>query len=273
MLLRFTLVLLLAVPSSLAAFTLHDRDCWGRDCVVHTDAGTLCFEPHDNGIEQEQCADGFLKNLTRVHLTSSVGRSIIYYDHRARVLGAATWAIPPTMEGSVFVCMTGRRLDNPKRFRTVCRETHDDDDMRVAAVHANECVSDQKPRYVNDGCFNFGTGADDDDKEWYEEHIVASFAWALGMLITLGTIYMWGGKAARAVWARLPRRIVALTAVVERLCRRWRKPTSPLPTQQPATLLQQAYTSGSVSLTLITFFYADAHGCCSAAIRSETFML
>jgi len=243
MLLRFILVLLLFLPSILAAFTHHDRDCWRRDCIVRTDAGTLCFEPHDNGIEQEECTDRFLKNLTRIHLASTIGRSIVYYDNKARVLGAATWAIPPTMAGSVFVCMTGRRLDNPKRYRTVCRETHNDDDMRVAAVRASECVSDQKPRYINDGCFSVGTVADD-HKEWYETPIVAGLAWVLGLLITLGTIYMWGGKAVRAIQSRLPRRFIALTAVVERLCRRWRRPTSPLPTQQPTTLLQRAYASG-----------------------------
>jgi len=274
MLPRLIPVLLLFLPSIIAAFTHHERDCWSRDCVVRTDAGTLCFEPHHNGIEQDECADSFLKNLTRIHLTSTIGRSIVYYDHRARVLGAATWAIPPAMAGSVFVCMTGRRLDNPKRYRTVCRETHHDDDMRVAAVHANECVSDQKPRYVNDGCFSLGTsaGADDDDKEWYENPVVAGFVWVLGLLVTLGTMYLWGGKAVRAIRARLPKRLVALTAVVERLCRRWRRTTSQLPTQHPATLLQQAYTSGSVPLALFTVFCANAYSCCRAALRSETFV-
>jgi len=243
MLPRLIPVLLLFLPLILAAFTHNDRDCWRRDCIVRTDAGTFCFEPRDNGVEQEECADSFLKNLTRIHLTSSIGRSIIYYDNKARVLGAATWAIPSTMAGSVFVCMTGRRLDDLKRYRTVCREAYKDDDMRVAAVHASECVSDQKPRYINDGCFSVGTAADD-HKKWYENPIFAGLAWVIGVLVSLGTMYMWGGKAVRAIRARLPRRLVALTAVVGRPCRRWRRPTSLLPTQQPTTILQRLYASG-----------------------------
>ena len=165
------------------------------------DAGTLCFEPHDSGFVQDECAEDFLKSLTQVHLTNSAGRSIIYYDDKASMLGAATWSISPTRAGSVFVCMTGRRLDNSKRYHTVCRQAHGNNDMNVAAVHANECVSDQKPQYVSDGCFSLDKPEDikGDRKEWYEQPVVAGFVWALGAVVMLQKLYIWGGRLARVV--------------------------------------------------------------------------
>ena len=209
---RFFFLLPLLLPPALAAFTHHGSDCWNRDCVVRMDAGTFCFEPHDGGTVHEECTEGFLKNLTQVHLTNSAGRSIVYYDDKASMLGAATWSLPPTRASPVFVCMTGRRLDNSKRYHTICRQAHGDDDMNVAAVHANECISDQKPQYVSDGCFILDKSEDTkgDRKEWYEQPVVAGLVWALGTLVILQKLYLWGGKVKRVVQACLSRRCTHL---------------------------------------------------------------
>jgi len=203
------------------------------------DAGTLCFEPHDSGFVQDECAEDFLKSLTQVHLTNSAGRSIIYYDDKASMLGAATWSISPTRAGSVFVCMTGRRLDNSKRYHTVCRQAHGDDDMNVAAVHANECISDQKPQYVSDSCFILDKSEDTkgDRKEWYEQPVLAGIFWVLGVLVTLESICLWADSLARAVHSWMQRR-------------NWRRPMPPLPTRQPAT--QHVYTNASVILLALS---------------------
>ena len=256
MVLRPILFLLLVISYVLGAFKNNDRVCWRRSCIIRTDAGTLCFEPHDNGVKHEECTDNFLKNLTHVHLTSTIGRSILYYDNKARVLGAATWAISssPVMAGSVFVCMTGQHADDPKQYRTACRTTYGDDDMEVPAAHARECVSDQKPQHVGGGCFRFEKpgGGEDNHKEWYEHPVVAGFFWVLGVLVTLGSMYMWGGKAVRVVRARLPRRLMFdPAALVEQPARGWRQPVFPLLTYQPAIISDQAHVNGSVSPAMI----------------------
>ena len=79
MLLQAALLLLHLPQSVLAAFTHSDQICWRRNCILRTEVGTFCFESHvDSGIEHEECADNFLKNLTRIHLTCTVGQSILY---------------------------------------------------------------------------------------------------------------------------------------------------------------------------------------------------
>jgi len=112
--------------------------------------------------------------------------------------------------------------------------------MGLPAVHSRECVSDQIPRFVNDGCFSLGepVDGDDDHKEWYEHPVVAGLFWAL---VTLVSIYLWGGNAVQAVQARVPRRFVAYAAAVGqlRVVRGWRRPVPSPPTQQPAIILEQ----------------------------------
>jgi len=148
------------------------------------------------------------------------------------------------MADSVFVCMTGRYVDDPKQYRTVCRTAYGDDDMETPAAHFRECVSDQIPRFVSDGCFSIGQpggGDDNDHKEWYEHPVVAGLFWALGALVTLVSIYLWGGNAVQAVQARVPRRLVAYAAAVGQLrgARGWHRPVPSPPTQQPAIILEQ----------------------------------
>jgi len=274
--LQLTVFLLLLPQSAYAAFTHDDRVCWRRDCVFRTDAGTLCFEPQHNGIEpDEECTNGFLKNLTHIHLTSTMDRSILYYDDKARVLGAAMWDIPPTMEGSVFVCMTGQHVDDPERYRTVCREAHGNDDMATTAVHTTECVSDKKPRYINDGCFSLkeSVRSDDEHKEWYEQPVIAGLFWVFGAIVTIGSMYLLVGKAAQAAELWLPQRLVACTAVFKRLTRSWRRVVPPLPTQQPASISQQIHTSRLVFLTISLAACAQCKCRYSAAQHPETFAL
>ena len=237
MLLLSSLLLLPLLQLARAAFIHSNNVCWHQNCILRTDAGTLCFEPHDNNIKHEECADNFLKNLTHIHLTSTIGRSILYYDKEARILGTATWTIPPSMAGSVFVCMTGRYVDDQKRYRTICRTAYGDDDMGVPAAHSRECVSDQIPRFVSDGCFSIGQpgGGDNDHKEWYEHPVVAGLFWVLGALVTLVSVYLWGGNTMQAVQARLPWHVVGQL----RVARGWRRPVPPPPTQQPAIILEQ----------------------------------
>jgi len=245
MLLQPTVLLLLVIPLVLAAFTRNDRVCWRRNCVIRTDAGTFCFEPHDNSNEQD-CTDNFLKNLTHVHLTSTIGRSILYYDDESRVIGAAMWAISPTMAGSVFVCMTGQHIDDPTRYRTVCRAAHGDDDMEIAASHTSECVSNQQPQHqhFSNDCFSLSKPAGGDEhKEWYEQPVLAGFFWVLGTLVTLGSIYMWGGSALRIVRYRMSSRVVGGGIVVVQLARSWRRPEPPLFTQQPTIISEQPNTN------------------------------
>jgi len=266
---------LLLLSSVLAAFMNNDRVCWRRNCIVQTDAGTLCFEPHDNGIEQE-CADNFLKNLTQVHLTSATGRSILYYDNDARVLGAATWTISPTMAGSVFVCMTGRLMDDPKQYRTICRPAQADDDMGAADAHTGECVSHKQPLYVSDGCFSIGkpSDCDNDHKEWYEQPVVAGFFWVLGVLVTLGSMYMWGGRAVRVAQFWFPRRLVAYpTAAIEQLARDWPQSVPPLPTHQSTTISQQLSAAGSVSLSSHLLQVIVAYFCYSTVLQQQALAL
>jgi len=213
-----------ALPSLVfAAFTTHDQACWRRNCIVRTDAGTLCFEPQENGIYQGECTDGFLKNLTGTHLDSTVGRSIVYYDDKARFLGAATWSIPPSMSDPVFVCMSGRRMDDPKKYRTICRRADGDDDMHSAAVHAVECVVDKKPRLNNDGCFNLGgKHADNDDKNFWEQPVVGGVFWALGSLLTVAAIGRWGRKAIQRVQDSFPRLVELLVRGFDFVTSHWR---------------------------------------------------
>jgi len=233
MLPRFLLFLPFLLPLVLSAFTHHDSDCWHRDCVVRMDAGTLCFEPRDSGFVQEKCPEGFLKDLTQVHLTNSAGRSIIYYDDKARMLGAATWFISSARAGPVFVCMTGRRLDNSKRYHTVCRQARGDDDMSLAAAHTDECVSDQKPQYVSDGCFILDRpeGVDSDRRGWCGQPVLAGIFWTLGIIVTIESICLWVDSLAGTVHSWMRRRD-------------WRRLMPSLPTQQPAT--QHVYINASV---------------------------
>jgi len=235
MLLQLALCLSFLLPSVLAAFTHNDRICWRRDCVIRTDAGTLCFEPEGNSSKQE-CTDSFLKNLLQVHLTSTTGRSILYYDDKAGVLGAATWTVPHDVAGSVFVCMTGQLVGDPTQHRTTCRETHGDDDMNITAAHIRECVSDETPHQSgNAGCFSLA-GGEDNDKEWYEQPILAGLFWLLGVLVTLEKVSIWVDSMARAVAALLPELVIVFIDVFELLARPWRRAVVPLPTQHPAAI-------------------------------------
>jgi len=238
MLLQPAVYLSLLLPSVLAAFTPNDRVCWRRNCVVRTDAGTLCFEPQGNTSKQE-CTDSFLKNLLQIHLASTTGRSIMYYDEKASLLGAATWTVPHDMAGSVFVCMSGQLVDDPTQHRTVCRESHGDDDMAIPAAHARECVSDEKLPYVGDGCFRLGkqAGGEDDDKEWYEQPVLAGLFWLLGVLVTLEKICLWADSARRLMAGLLPMIIVTFVDVFILLAHRWRHAAvAPLPAHQPAVI-------------------------------------
>ena len=248
MLLQPTFFSLLLSQIVSAAFTQHQHNCWRRDCVVRTDAGTLCFEPQVPQVPQvnymhSECADIFLSNLLRVHLTSTVGRSIMYYDDEARMLGAATWSVPHDMANSVFVCMTGqlRGVDDATQYRTVCRSTRRDDDMESASAHTRECVSDEKPQHVGDGCFSLiskpaGGDSDGDHKGWYEQPVVAGLFWLLGVLVTLEKICLWTDNAARAIVALLPRLIDVFANVFELVTRRWRRAIVPLPTRWPTPI-------------------------------------
>jgi len=237
MLLQPTILLLFLFPSVLAAFTYKDRVYWGLNSVVRTDAGTLCFEPQGKSSKQN-CADSFLKNLLHVHLTSTAGRSIVYYDNKTNVLGAATWPIPHDMARSVFVCMTGQLVDDRTQYCTVCREAHGDDDMAIPAAHTRECVSDEKPQHAGDGCFSLGkaAGSKDDDKEWYEQPVFEGLFSLLGALVTLEKVCLWVDSAARVVVGLLPGLVTVFAAVFELLAHRWRRAIAPLPMRQPAAI-------------------------------------
>ena len=226
---KLTVLPIVLLPLVLAAFTTQDKACWRRNCVVRTDAGTLCFQPQENGVYQGECTDIFLKNLTQVHLDSNVGRSIVYYDDKTRLLGAATWPVPPSMKDPIFVCMSGRRLDYPKKYRTICRHAYGDDDMHFAAVHTTECVVDKKPRFNYDGCFNLGGNhKDDDDKNFWEQPVVGGIFWALGALVTVAAIGRWGRKAVQKVRESFPRSVNLLVGVFDFSVSRWRTPRTQL---------------------------------------------
>ncbi|KZV78629.1 hypothetical protein EXIGLDRAFT_708933 [Exidia glandulosa HHB12029] len=145
-------LLTLAVSLSTSAkFTTPG--CWQRNCLVQNDAGTLCLQPAFNALSR-RCNDTVLTRLLDVHIHSKVGRSTAYYKEDGSFLGSTVWPIPTTpLPYTVFVCMSGRRMDDSNAYRTLCRLALHDDDIDNALVHDRECAVEVPQDFVSDGCY------------------------------------------------------------------------------------------------------------------------
>lgn len=180
---------LLFIPHVLAAFNHANSVCWQRNCVVRKDTGTLCFVPQDNGIAYPDCVDNVLKTLLQVHLNSSVGQSLTYYNDNAMFLGAATWSIGPSLRNATYICMSGQYTQDRNSARTVCRKTVGDDDMEIAEAHVEECVVEEAPKISTDGCIPQPTTTKGGGKHYfYEQPGFAGLGWFVGILASLGAI-------------------------------------------------------------------------------------
>ncbi|KAH7099481.1 hypothetical protein BKA62DRAFT_709708 [Auriculariales sp. MPI-PUGE-AT-0066] len=209
----FSFLFLLLTKTTLAAFSGEPKACWQRNCVTRNDAGTVCFEADYNGIPSSTCANSTLQRLIDSHVYNNIGRSIVYYDEQARVLGAAMWPVPASTISNIFVCMTGERVDVPGIDRTICRLALRDNDMEEGAAHLHECVVDLPSTPHTTWCQQTRepTPAPDPRTQpkrekmfFYEKPVAAGIAWILGGLVTVGTIYaavIQCGSVVRRRWS------------------------------------------------------------------------
>ncbi|KZW01639.1 hypothetical protein EXIGLDRAFT_717222 [Exidia glandulosa HHB12029] len=148
-------LVLASAPVALGRFTFYYRACWRRNCVLHNDADTVCFDSSDNGADTPPCDDATLLNLLSTHVHSPIGLSIAYYDERGAFLGPSTWSVPDPLPFPIFVCMSGRRTDvEGPLYRTICRTAMHDNDTREADAHRRECSASVPQKIVTDGCYN-----------------------------------------------------------------------------------------------------------------------
>jgi hypothetical protein len=128
-----------------------------------------------------------MASLLDRHLHSTVGQSIAYYDHQGLYLGGATFRTSHIIS-PVYVCMSGQRIDDPRLYRTICRVSVGDDDMRAEPVYVRQCTVGRAPQVVLDGCYPFLKKFDEREPPFYEKHPVAAAFFVLAAVGTLMTI-------------------------------------------------------------------------------------
>lgn len=183
----------LALPA-LSRFTFTYRACWRRNCILHNDADTVCFDSSDNGASVPPCADATLLALLDTHVNSSIGLSIAYYDETGYFLGPSTWSVPSPLPFPIYVCMSGRRTDvEGPAYRTICRTAMYDDDIRVADAHRRECTVPVPQDVVTDGCYNpparILTLASPGSSSVLDSPLLSHIFFVLGAVTTIAALY------------------------------------------------------------------------------------
>ncbi|KZW01637.1 hypothetical protein EXIGLDRAFT_829856 [Exidia glandulosa HHB12029] len=190
-------VLLLTLAYSLLApATFTVPGCWQQNCLVQNDAGTLCLRPSYNGVPNGNCNDVVLMQLLDIHVHSSAGFSVAYYDERGSILGHTIWPVPTPLPFPVFVCMSGRRNDLDNGFRTLCRTALHDNDIRNPSAHARECAMEVPQLIVSDGCYT----APPKPANPLDRPALIHALFVLGGMVTIATLLSWLRKPLKDGW-------------------------------------------------------------------------
>lgn len=181
-------------PVAISRFTFTYRACWRRNCILHNDADTVCFDSSDNGLSTPPCDDKVLLTLLDTHINSSVGLSIAYYDEVGNFLGPSTWSVPQPLPWPIFVCMSGRMTDvEGPAYRTICRSALHDDDIRVADAHKRECSVPDPQIVVTDGCYIPPSKArstpSSDKGSFFDNPLLNHIFFVLGAVTTVVALY------------------------------------------------------------------------------------
>ncbi|KZW01634.1 hypothetical protein EXIGLDRAFT_717216 [Exidia glandulosa HHB12029] len=183
--------------------------CWQRNCLVKNDAGTLCLHTAYNGAIATACDDSVLSSLLAAHINSTIGLSIAYYNEHAQFLGPTIWPVPQPLPYTIYVCMSGPRVDRDGQqgHRTLCRTALHDNDIRDADSHAHECVVESAQAFVTDGCYRSPSGSISGEAvlptatAFLDDPKITHAFFVMGGILTIGSLLAVCGASHVRLWA------------------------------------------------------------------------